>query len=118
MVNSRFSNGGLYMATEKKKAPRSQMTDGKRSIVRQLIQEYDLHTAMDIQNALKDHLGSTLKEMLEAEMDNHLGYSKSERSDNSNSRNGYKTKQVRSSMGELSIEVPQDRESTFQPQVV
>ena len=51
-------------------------------------------------------------------MDNHLGYSKSERSDNSNSRNGYKTKQVRSSMGELSIEVPQDRESTFQPQVV
>ena len=58
------------------------------------------------------------KEMLEAEMDNHLGYSKSERSDNSNSRNGYKTKQVRSSMGELGIEVPQDRESTFQPQVV
>ena len=118
MVNSRFSNGGLYMATEKKTVPHSQMTDGKRSIVRQLIQEYDLHTAMDIQNALKDLLGSTIKEMLEAEMDNHLGYSKSERSDNSNSRNGYKTKQVRSSMGELSIEVPQDRESTFQPQIV
>ena len=97
------------MATEKKTVPHSQMTDGKRSIVRQLIQEYDLHTAMDIQNALKDLLGSTIKEMLEAEMDNHLGYSKSERSDNSNSRNGYKTKKVRSSMGELSIEVPQDR---------
>ena len=106
------------MATEKKTATHSQMTEGKRSIVRQLIQEYAPKTALDIQDALKDLLGSTLKEMLEAEMDNHLGYSKSERSDNSNSRNGYKTKQVRSSMGELSIEVPQDRESTFQPQVV
>ncbi|MDY6335986.1 MAG: hypothetical protein SPL25_02785, partial [Succinivibrionaceae bacterium] len=62
------------MATEKKKAPRSQMTDGKRSIVRQLIQEYAPKTALDIQDALKDLLGSTLKEMLEAEMDNHLGY--------------------------------------------
>ena len=106
------------MATEKKTATHSQMTEGKRSLVRQLIQEYAPKTALDIQDALKDLLGSTLKEMLEAEMDNHLGYSKSERSDNSNSRNGYKTKQVRSSMGELSIEVPQDRESTFQPQVV
>ena len=106
------------MATEKKTATHSQMTEGKRSLVRQLIQEYAPKTALDIQDALKDLLGSTLKEMLEAEMDNHLGYSKSERSDNSNSRNGYKTKQVRSSMGEFSIEVPQDRESTFQPQVV
>ena len=94
------------MATEKKTATHSQMTEGKRSLVRQLIQEYAPKTALDIQDALKDLLGSTLKEMLEAEMDNHLGYSKSERSDNSNSRNGYKTKQVRSSMGELSMIQP------------
>ena len=76
------------MATEKKKAPRSQMTDGKRSIVRQLIQEYDLHTAMDIQNALKDLLGSTLKEMLEAEAYNDVGDSRSEISDKCSSRTG------------------------------
>ena len=71
------------MATEKKTATHSQMTEGTRSLVRQLIQEYAPKTALDIQDALKDLLGSTLKEMLEAEMDNHLGYSKSERSDNS-----------------------------------
>ncbi|MBS5842968.1 MAG: IS256 family transposase [Clostridiales bacterium] len=51
-------------------------------------------------------------------MDDHLGYSKSERSDSDDSRNGYKTKQVNSSYGSMEIEVPQDRKSTFEPQVV
>ena len=56
--------------------------------------------------------------MMEAEMDDHLGYEKSERSDNDDYRNGYKRKRVNSSYGSMEIEVPQDRKSTFQPQVV
>ena len=56
--------------------------------------------------------------MMEAEMDNHLGYEKSERSDNDDYRNGYKRKHVNSSYGSMKIEVPQDRESTFQPQII
>ena len=63
-------------------------------------------------------LGGTIKEMLEAEMDEHLGYAKSERSDNEDYRNGYKTKRVNSSYGSMDIQVPQDRKSTFEPQVV
>ena len=59
-----------------------------------------------------------LKEMMEAEMDDHLGYEKSERSDNDDYRNGYKRKQVNSRYGSMEIEVPQDRKSTFEPQVV
>ena len=51
-------------------------------------------------------------------MDNHLGYSKSERSDNDDYRNGYKTKRVNSSYGSMEIQVPQDRNSSFEPQVV
>lgn len=50
------------------------MTEGKRNIIQQLLQEYDIETAEDIQNALKDLLGGTIKEMMEAEMDDHLGY--------------------------------------------
>ena len=57
------------------------MTEGKRNIIQQLLQEYDIETAEDIQDALKDLLGGTIKEMMEAEMDDHLGYQKSERSD-------------------------------------
>ena len=51
-------------------------------------------------------------------MDDHLGYEKSERSDNDDYRNGYKRKRVNSSYGAMEIEVPQDRKSTFEPQVV
>ncbi len=58
------------------------MTEGKRNIIQGLLQEYNIESAADIQEALKDLLGGTIKEMLEAEMDEHLGYEKSERSDN------------------------------------
>ena len=63
------------MARERKKVHKVQMTDGKRAIIHQLLDEYDIQTAEDIQDALKDLLGGTIKEMMEAEMDDHLGYS-------------------------------------------
>ena len=94
------------------------MTDGKRQIIQQLLSEYEIETAEDIQEALKDLLGGRIKEMMKAEMEHHLGYKKSERSQNSDSRNGYKKKKVNSSYGSFSIDVPQDRDSTFEPQVV
>lgn len=106
---------------EKKPVHRVQMTDGKRAIIQQLLQEYEIETAEDIQDALKDLLGGTIKEMMEAEMDDHLGYGKSERierDETSDYRNGTKTKQINSSYGSMTIEVPQDRNSSFQPQVV
>lgn len=106
------------MAKEKKPVHRVQMTEGKRNIIRQLLAEYDIQTAGDIQDALKDLLGGTIREMMEAEMDEHLGYGKSERSDSDDYRNGYKRKRVNSSYGSMELDVPQDRKSTFEPQVV
>ena len=106
------------MARERKKVHKVQMTDGKRAIIHQLLDEYDIQTAEDIQDALKDLLGGTIKEMMEAEMDDHLGYSKSQRSESDDYRNGYKSKRVNSSYGSMEIDVPQDRRSTFEPQIV
>ena len=106
------------MAKQKKPVHRVQMTEGKRNIIHQFLEEYDIETAEDIQDALKDLLGGTIKEMMEAEMDEHLGYGKSERSDSDDYRNGYKRKRVNSSYGAMEIDVPQDRKSTFEPQVV
>ena len=103
---------------KKQKPPTIVMTDGKREIIRQLLSEYDIKTAEDIQEALKDLLGGTIKEMMKAEMGYHLGYEKSARSDSDNARNGYKSKRVNSSYGNFSVEVPQDRNSTFEPQIV
>ena len=56
--------------------------------------------------------------MMEVEMDDHLGYEKSERSDSDNYRNGYKSKKVTGSYGALEIDVSQDRKSTFEPIIV
>lgn len=107
------------MANRKKEVYKVQpMTEGKRNIIRGLIDEYGIETAEDIQAALRDLLGGTIKEMMESEMDEHLGYEKSKRSDNDDYRNGYKKKRINSSYGSMEIEVPQDRQSSFEPRVV
>ena len=80
----------FIMAREKKPVHRVQMTEGKRNIIHQLLEEYDIQSAEDIQDALKDLLGGTIKEMMEAEIDEHLGYEKSERYNSDDYRNGYK----------------------------
>ena len=94
------------------------LTEGKKNIIATLIEEYDIKTAEDIQEALKDLLGGTIKSMMEAEMDEHIGYEKYQHSDATNYRNGVKKKNVRSTFGEFQVEVPQDRNSTFEPQIV
>ena len=66
---------------DKKPVHKVVMTEGKRQIIQQLLQEYDIETAEDIHDALKDLLGGTIKEMMEAEMDDY--------------RNGYKEKTVK-----------------------
>ena len=97
---------------------KERLTEGKKNIIASLIEEYDIKTAEDIQDALKDLLGGTIESMLKAELDNHLGYDPYERTENSNSRNGSKSKKLRSKYGEIEVNVPQDRESSFEPKIV
>lgn len=107
------------MANRKKKVYKPKpMTEGKRNIIQGLLQEYDIETAADIQDALKDLLSGTLKELMETEMDDHLGYDRYERSDKKNYRNGTKQKRVRSKYGEFEVDVPQDRNSSFDSKVL
>lgn len=94
------------------------MTEGKRNLIQGLLQEYEIESAEDIQDALKALLSGTIQGMLESEMDEHLGYGKYERSEKSNYRNGTKPKSVRSKYGEFEVDVPRDRQSTFEPQIV
>ena len=94
------------------------LTENKKNIIAALIDEYGIETADDIQEALRDLLGGTIKSMMESEMTEHLGYDTYERSDGSNYRNGTKSKKIRSNYGEFEIDVPQDRNSTFEPKVV
>ena len=107
------------MANRKKEVYKVKpLNENKKNIIAALIDEYNIETAEDIQEALKDLLGGTLKSMMEAEMDEHLGYGSYERSNNPNYRNGTKTKTVRGNFGEIELAVPQDRDSTFEPKIV
>ena len=107
------------MANRKKEVYKPKpMTEGKRNLIQGLFQEYDIQSADDIQEALKDLLSGTLQDMLEKEMDDHLGYDRYERSGEPNYRNGTKSKTVRSKYGEFQVDVPQDRQSSFEPQVL
>lgn len=88
--------------------------------LRAFIKENNLKTADDAQQALKELFKDTIQEMLEAELETDLGYSKSEKTGTSeqNRRNGHSTKTVRSEYGEMDLTVPRDRVGTFEPMVV
>ncbi len=99
-------------------AKKQKLSPGREMSLNILFENYDIKSADDLQDTLKDLLGDGIKKMLEAEMDEHLGYEKGQISDSTNSRNGHKTKKIRSHQGEIKLSVPQDRESSFEPLVV
>ena len=59
-----------------------------------------------------------IEKMLEGELDAHLGYDKHDKSDGSNARNGFSTKKVKTSYGESEIQVPRDRDASFNPMLI
>lgn len=80
----------------------------------------DVKTADDVVNAMKSLVGDTLSAMLEGELTAHLGYEKHavEGRNSGNSRNGKRTKTVRTSNGETEVQVPRDRKGSFEPEIV
>ena len=97
---------------------KNDLREEKRNIIGQLIEMYDIKTAADIQEALKDLLGGTIQSMLETELEEQAEEREAGDPEYHDSRNGYKPKTQRSSMGEIPIREPQDRNSDFEPQVV
>lgn len=88
--------------------------------IRALIKERNMKTTNDISSMLKDLFGETLQEMLEAEMDTTLGYSKNDTGGKvtSNRRNGHSKKTVTSEYGDSEIQVPRDRDGEHEPLIV
>ena len=88
--------------------------------IKDLISSNNITTVDDISKTLKDMFKDVLQEMLEAELDDHLGYGKyniSEKAIN-NSRNGFSKKNVKTEFGNVEIDVPRDRQGEFKPQIV
>lgn len=91
-----------------------------KELMKHLFENYELNSALDVQEALKDMFAETLETMLEAELDDHLGYAKNEHgsAETANRRNGRTQKKVKSQLGLVDLSVPRDRDGRFEPQVV
>ena len=92
----------------------------RKAKVRELMQELDINDMSDINALFKEFVGDILENGLEAELDDELGYSKYDyrNKDTDNSRNGHSTKTMKTSFGEIDIDVPRDRKGEFEPQLV
>lgn len=77
-----------------------------------------IKTEKDLSNFSQLLTKITIEAALNAELDDHLGYDKHEESGSSNSRNGYSSKTLTADEGQFDIDVPRDRESSFEPQIV
>lgn len=80
--------------------------------------ERDMSTILKEGGLIKQLTKALLEKALEAEMDDHLGYNKYARNSNQNSRNGTNNKNIITENGVVELEVPRDRESDFEPQLV
>lgn len=73
-------------------------------------------------DGILDEFKGLLKEALQTatqeELTSHLGYDKNQESQNSNYRNGYSKKTLKSKYGEVDVEIPRDRDSSFEPKLV
>ena len=87
--------------------------------VKEIIEKKNLKTREDINKFMKELVGELMQKMLDKEFDEHMNYAKGKHSKNSNSRNGLSsTKEVKTNYGNISIDMPRDRESSFNPVIV
>lgn len=77
-----------------------------------------IKTQEELSRMLKELHSAALEAMLQGEMDNHLGYSKHQQSSSTNARNGTSSKHVKTEFGKSQIQVPRDRDSSFEPIVL
>jgi len=77
-----------------------------------------IKTEKDLSNFSQMLKKITVEAALNAELDDHLGYDKHQPSDNLNSRNGYSSKTLITDDGQFEVDIPRDRDSSFEPQIV
>jgi len=108
--------------TEKKKIPLNiqEIMPGAEEVQRELATAKSMDDFFGKDGIFARLFASTLEQMLEAELSEHLGYEPYEAKgrNSGNNRNGKYTKKVRSSEGETTIQVPRDRNGDFEPQLV
>ena len=85
-----------------------------------ILNTYQPESVEDMQDVLKDVFGPLFEKMLQGELNNHLGYDahSKEPKKHDNRRNGYGNKTLKTSFGKVNIDVPRDREASFEPELI
>ena len=113
----------LYIDTrekEKMEMARKKRDPKKVALAQAILEAYQPQTAQEMNNALKDLFGPLMESMLQGELNHHLGYESHDKGPkkDANRRNGYGKKILKTTQGEVEIEVPRDRNGSFEPQLV
>ncbi len=96
------------------------MKESKGKKLLEILQEnYEIESAQDLSAAIKDLFKDSLQEMMNAEFDTSMGYSKYDKTqEKTNYRNGSTKKTLKSEFGEFEFETPRDRNGDFEPKIV
>ena len=88
-------------------------------LTKELMKDGDIKDVANLQMMLKEMMKNGVEALLEAELDEELGYAKYDNSTTkSNYRNGSSKKTVRTDLGEIDLNIPRDRNNDFEPEIV
>jgi putative transposase len=86
--------------------------------LKKLIKEKGIGSTEDLNSFLRDVTKEVVEALYDGELTAHLGHDKHQKSESGNVRNGFSKKTVQTKSGEVDLEVPRDRDGSFDPQIV
>jgi transposase-like protein len=100
-----------------------------RTVPAELMKDYvnsqKFSSTTEIMEAMKEMFKDVIQQVMECELDDKLGYEKSQRESKTaiegelkNYRNGYSQKTIKTQLGEVDIKVPRDRNGEYEPKVI
>ncbi len=101
------------------------MEKTSKELLKEYVNSQHFTSTADIMNGMKELFSDVLQTVMEAELEEKLGYEKSERVSekaeqgvSKNYRNGYSKKTVKTQLGEIDVKIPRDRNGEYEPQII
>ena len=101
------------------------MEKTSKELLKEFVNSQHFTSTTDIMNSMKELFSDVLQTVMEAELEEKLGYEKSARVSNTcensmskNYRNGYSKKTVKTQLGEVDVKIPRDRNGEYEPQII
>ena len=101
------------------------MEKTSKELLKEFVSSQHFTSTTDIMNSMKELFSDVLQTVMEAELEDKLGYEKSERVSSNdektvskNYRNGYSKKTVKTQLGDVDVKIPRDRNGEYEPQII